>query len=169
MRLGYTWTGLVAGLAILCGAASAQAGPISSFAGLGSGDSSTPTINFLNFDGGESGSAGGSAHDFSYLGGLGYGSTTSASFETLFPGKNPFEVYDVWSSGHGSLLQYGGSGVFTWAGFDGGPGSFSVPGDHDGPRGTDVAPVPEPGSLLLMGSGALLGLGRLRQRFRRTT
>ena len=65
-------------------------------------------------------------------------------------------------------LTLSGGGMFYWAGYDPTPGAFEFTGTNSGGSmafvASEAAPVPEPASIVLMGSGALAGLNKLRRR-----
>jgi hypothetical protein len=114
-------------------------------------------------------------HDFTFLG---VGSTAfptvpMAGFENLAFGGLTFDLEQIWVQYQdANTLTLSGGGFFNWAGYDRTRGSFAFTGTNSGGSlafvASEAAPVPEPASLLLMGSGAAMGLGRLRRRWRRS-
>ena len=67
-----------------------------------------------------------------------------------------------------NTLTLSGRGHFNWTGYDRTHGTFEFTGTNSEGSiafvASDAAPVPEPASLVLMASGAAMGLGRLRRR-----
>jgi len=219
MRIGQTWCGIVAGLAMTLSAASADAGPIrgtfslwGDFLPVDGATGATmvdadgvPTlagatgINFLNLDGTDPGETGqflvlntysrpgvtndfaplrgttGIIHDFTFLGAgsTAFPTVPISRFENLAFGDLTFDLEQIWVQYHdANTLTLSGGGFFNWAGYDRTPGSFAFTGTNSGGSlafvASEAAPVPEPASILLMGSGAVMGLGRLRRRWRRS-
>jgi len=115
----------------------------------------------------------GTIRDFTFIG---PGSASSPTvpivgFEALAVGDLTFDLEQIYVKYQdASTLTLAGGGFFNWTGYDWTPGSFEFTGTQSGGSiafvASDAAPVPEPGSLMLMGSGALMGVGRLRRRIR---
>jgi hypothetical protein len=76
------------------------------------------------------------------------------------------QIYVKYQDDH--TLTLTGGGMFYWTGYDPTPGAFEFTGTNAGGSiafvASEAAPVPEPASMVLMGSGALAGLNRLRRR-----
>jgi len=115
----------------------------------------------------------GRIHDFTFAGAGSdeYPTVPIVGFEALALGDLTFDLEQIYVKYQdANTLTLTGSGFFNWTGYDRTAGSFEFTGTQSGGSiafvASEAAPVPEPGSLMLMGSGALMGFGRLRRRFR---
>jgi len=115
----------------------------------------------------------GTIRDFTFAGtgSTAYPTVPIVGFEALALGDLSFDLEEIYVKYQdANTLTLTGGGFFNWTGYDRTPGSFEFTATNSGGSiafvASDAAPVPEPGSLMLMGSGALMGLGRLRRRFR---
>jgi hypothetical protein len=113
----------------------------------------------------------GTIRDFSFIGpgSASYPTLPILGFEALAMGDLKFDLEQVYVKYQdANTLTLSGGGFFTWSGYDRTPGSFEFTGTNSGGSiafvASDAAPVPEPASMVLMGSGALAGLNRLRRR-----
>jgi hypothetical protein len=112
----------------------------------------------------------GSIKDFTFAG------PGSAAFPTVpvlgFEGLGGGLTFDLEQIGvkyqDANTLTLAGTGYFNWAGFDRTGGFFEFSSTALGGSlafvASEVTPVPEPASMLLLGSGALMGLRKLRRR-----
>jgi len=112
----------------------------------------------------------GTIRDFTYSG------AGSAAFPTVpvlgFEGLAGGLTFDLETIGvkyqDAQTLTLAGTGYFNWAGFDRTGGFFEFSSTALGGSlafvASEVTPVPEPASMLLLGSGALMGLRKLRRR-----
>jgi hypothetical protein len=151
-------------------------------------------INFLNLDGTDPGATGqffvlntyaasgqndfsalrwttGTIKDFTFAGtgSAAYPNAPIVGFESFVLGNLTFDLQTIYVKFQdANTLTLSGTGFFNWTGFDRTAGSFEFTGTQSGGSiafvASEAAPVPEPGSLLLMGSGAIMGLNRLRRR-----
>ena len=110
---------------------------------------------------------------FSGTGSAAYPNVPIVGFESFSLGDLTFDLESIRINYQdANTLSLSGTGFFNWTGYDRTVGSFEFTGTQSGgsiafvASETAPAPVPEPASLFLMGSGAMLGFGRLRRRFR---
>lgn len=115
----------------------------------------------------------GSIKDFTFSGpsSAAYPSLPIAGFESLLLGGLTFDLQDVHvEDQNNSVVHLVGTGVFNWtsAGFNATPGEFNFYGTANGVSlaFNSAAPVPEPASVFLLGSGVVAGIGSLRRRRR---
>ena len=113
----------------------------------------------------------GTIRDFTFAGpgSAAYPTTPILGFEALAIGDLTFDLEEVYVKYQdANTLSLTGRGHFNWTGFDRTYGTFEFTGTNSGGSiafaASDAAPVPEPASLVLMASGAAMGLGRLRRR-----
>jgi hypothetical protein len=96
------------------------------------------------------------------------------AFESLVAGNLTFNLLQIGVKDQDSnSLHLSGWGIFHWesAGFDPTYGAFDLVGfgngaslAFDAANGQSPNPVPEPGSLMLLGSGIVAGYGAMRRR-----
>ena len=113
----------------------------------------------------------GTIRDFTFAGpgSAAYPTMPILGFEALALGDLTFDLEEVYVKYQdAATLSLSGRGHFNWTGFDRTYGTFEFTGTNSGGSiafaASDAAPVPEPASLVLMASGAAMGLGRLRRR-----
>jgi hypothetical protein len=113
----------------------------------------------------------GTIRDFTFAGpgSADYPTMPILGFEALALGDLAFDLEEIYVKYQdANTLSLSGRGHFNWTGFDRTYGTFEFTGTNSGGSiafvASDAAPVPEPASLVLMASGAAMGLGRLRRR-----
>jgi hypothetical protein len=113
----------------------------------------------------------GTIKDFTFAGSgsEAYPTVPILGFEALAFGALTFDLEEIYVKYQdANTLTLSGGGYFSWAGYDRTAGSFEFTGTNSGGSiafvASEAAPVPEPASLVLMASGAAMGLGKLRRR-----
>jgi len=113
----------------------------------------------------------GRIRDFTFEGpgSLAFPTVPLFAFESLSSGTLTFDLTKIFVKYRdANTLTLTGAGFFNWAGYDRTPGSFEFTATNSFGSiafvASEAAPTPEPASLLLMGSGALLGLRSYRKR-----